>query len=169
MYDFLGYLSIVFAIFAFLTHDKVKMRFNGAISTLLFAISIFSYGGINGAFVSIISVITKALSLKYDEEKLIILKYLSFPISILFYFYFNEEGYIGLLPAISLIFIIFADIQKDIIKMKIIYYGSAISWLIYAILLNSIPAIIYDIVGLTTLTYSIYTLKKKDTKGNINN
>ena len=65
-----------------------------------------------------------------------------------------------MLPAVSLIFIIFADLQEDLIKMKFIYYGSAFSWLIYAIILGSIPAILFDIVGITALTYSIYKLKQ---------
>jgi len=67
---------------------------------------------------------------------------------------------IGILPCISLIFIAYADLQSNIIKMKTIYYGSAVSWLIYAIYINSMPAIIYDLIGITILTYSIYKCKQ---------
>lgn len=77
-------------------------------------------------------------------------------------YFINNEGMLGILPAISLIFIIFADIQKDILNMKYIYFGSAFSWLIYAIIINSIPAILYDVFGILTLIYSIYQIKKKN-------
>ena len=165
-YDVVGYISIIFSIIAFLSKSKKKMRINGAISATFFGISIYGYAGYNGVFVSLISVIIKLLSLKYKEEKLKILKIASVPVAIIFYLYINKEGLYGILPAISLIFITFADTQKDLIKMKIIYIGSAISWLIYAIIISSMPAIIYDIVGLVILAYSILEIKRDRIKEN---
>jgi hypothetical protein len=162
--DLIGYIAIVFSIISFLSKDKVKMRLNGAISTLLFGISIYFYNGVNGLFVSIVSFSIKILSLNIKEEKLKSIKIIMPFVALFFFFFFNKEGLVGILPAISLIFIAFADIQKDILKMKIIYYGSAFSWLIYGIILGSIPAIIFDIIGIITLTISIYNLKK--IKGN---
>lgn len=159
MYDIIGYVSIIFSIMAFVTKDKFQMRLQGGIATLLFGISIYSYGGINGAFVSIVSFLVKILSLKFDEDKLKFIKILSFPLSLIFFLVFNEEGVYGLLPALSLIFIVFADLQKDILKMKYIYFGSAICWLVYAIIINSVPAILFDVFGLTALTYSVYQIK----------
>lgn len=161
VYDIIGYIAIIFHLLAFLANSKNSMRLNGMISSAFFSISIFFYNGINGFFVSIISFITKLLSFFIHEDKLNILKYSS-PIIAFFFFYFiNEEGIIGILPAVSLIFIIIADLQKDIIKMKYIYYGSVFCWLLYGIFLNSIPAVLFDLFGFFTLTYSIYKLKKE--------
>lgn len=159
--DTIGYIAIIFFVLGFLSTKTNNMRINGMISTILFGISIAYYNGINGLFVSFISFCTKFISIFIKEEKIQFLKYISFPLAIIFYFIFNTEGLIGILPALSLIFIIFADIQKDIIKMKYIYYGSAISWLLYGIFLNAIPAILFDLFGIITLTYSIYKLKQK--------
>lgn len=159
IYDILGYFSIVFSIFAFLSLEKQKARLNGLISTSLFGISIYGYNGYNGLFVSIISAISKTLSFFISEEKLKFFKYSSPIIAFVFFFFFNEEGWIGIFPAISLIFIIFADLQTDILRMKQIYYGSAFSWLLYAIFLGSLPAILFDIFGIFTLTYTIYKIK----------
>lgn len=168
-YDIVGYISIIFSILAFLSEDKTKSRFYGMISTILLAFNIYFYNGFNGVFVSFISFVTKLLSLKIDEEKLNILKYSSPFIAILFFFNFNNEGILGILPAMSLIFIIFADLQKDILRMKIIYFGSAISWLIYRIVINSIPAIIFDVVGIIILFYvSIKIYKERKNKKNNN-
>lgn len=168
-YDLIGYIAIIFSFFAFATKDKFKMRLNGMFSTLFFGISIAYYNGVNGLFVSIISFITKFLSIFIKEEKLKILKYSSPFIAFLFFYFFNKEGMIGILPAISLVFIIFADLQTDILKMKYIYYGSAFSWLLYAILLGSIPAILFDIVGIITLTVTIFQIKNKNDKSNEKN
>lgn len=153
--DLCGYIAIIFSILAFLSKNTNKMRINGMISTFLFWISIAYYNGFNGLFVNIISFLTKLLSIYIKEKKLMYLKYSSPLIAFIFYYFFNTEGLIGLLPTISLIFIIFADLQSDILKMKIIYYGSAFSWLLYGIFLKSIPAILFDIFGIMTITYSI--------------
>jgi len=157
-YDFIGYISIFFLLLSFFSQGKQTMRLYGLLSAAFFGISIFGYQGYNGVFVSFISIIIKGISLKYSEEKLIFFKKLSFPIALLFYFFINNEGFYGLLPALAIIFIIYADTQKDILNMKKIYYGSAFSWLFYAIMIGSLPAIIYDVIGIIVLTYTIYKI-----------
>jgi len=162
MLDLIGYAAVIFSVISFLSMSTFKMRIYGSISVILFAISIYSYGGINGVFISIISLIYKLLLLKYNEEQLKYIHYLSFPLAIIFFYFFNEEGYIGILPAISLIFIMYADKQTSIVKMKYIYFGSAVSWLVYGVALGSIPAITYDIVGISALVYSTWKEKVKE-------
>ena len=159
-FDTIGYLAIVFSVLAFISKEKQQMRVHGGISTLLFGTSIYFYQGFNGFFVTIVSLISKILSYYIDEKKLEKVKYLSFGVSIVFYLFFNTEGYSGIFPSLSLVFIVFADMQSDIMKMKYWYYGSAFSWLIYGIILNSLPAIIFDVIGILALTYSIYKIKK---------
>jgi hypothetical protein len=141
-YDNIGYLAIFFSVSAFLSLSKQKMRIYGGISTVLFGVSIFFYHGFNGLFVTIVSLASKLLSFYVSEDRLLKVKYSSFFLALTFYLFFNQEGYCGILPSISLVFIIFADMQKDILKMKYFYYGSAFSWLIYGVLLSSLPAIL---------------------------
>lgn len=136
------------------------MKIYGAISTFLFGTSIYFYNGINGVIVSIISFFTKILSFYIKEKYIKYIKYFSFIIPLLYFFIFTKNNY-EILPAISLVFIILADFQNEILKMKYYYYGSNISWLIYSILLNSLPGILYDIFGFIILTYSIYKIKIK--------
>lgn len=161
IYDILGYLSVFFSLLAFLSENKQKIRLYGIFSIILFGISIYGYQGYNGAFVAAVSFISKVLAYFIKEEKLSFLKYIAPVLSVIFFIIFNKEGFIGILPAVSLIFIIYGDIQKDVLKMKIIYYGSVFSWLFYAICLNSITAIIYDILGFLILSYSILKIKKQ--------
>lgn len=158
--DIIGYIAIVLSVIGFASKDTINMRIYGMFSTLLFGISIYFYNGVNGLFVSVISFFTKWLSFYFPEKYLMILKFLSPIIALIYFLYFNKEGLIGLLPSLSLIFIIVADLQKNIVNMKIIYYGSIVCWLWYGIVLDSIPAILFDVFGFIFLTYGIIKLKK---------
>jgi len=165
--DLLGYIAIVFSVAAFLDTNINRMRIFGMISTFLFGISIYFYKGLNGLFVSFISFFTKLLGFYINENQTRIITYLSPIPAFILYFYFNEKGWVGALPALSLIFIIIADMQKDIVKMKMVYYGSATCWLTYGFMLGSLPAIIFDIFGIISITLGIYiTLKKRKRKRN---
>jgi hypothetical protein len=138
------------------------MRLFGGVSTLFFGANIFFYNGINGLFVCLISFISKLLTYFVKNRKIInIIKYSLPLLAFLFYFNFNNEGtFVALLPTISLVFIVLADTQKDILKMKLWYYGSAFCWLFYGIAINSIPAILFDVVGIIILTYSVFEIIK---------
>lgn len=160
-FDFFGYVAIIFSVISFLARTTFKMRVFGLFSSSFFAFSIYGYGGLNGAFVSLISFLIKALSLKFNEDSLKPIIFSSPIISLIFYFFFNEEGLIGILPATSLIFIITATLQKDILKMKYIYFGSAACWFVYAIIAGSIPAILFDVFNVVALSYSIYKIKQQ--------
>jgi len=162
-YDIIGHLATAFSFFSFLSVSTNRMRSLGMISAILFGLSIYSYGGINGVFVTLISVIVKIISIQTSHSKVLLsVRVIGFFMSILFYLSMSEGGIAGALPAASLIFIIMADTQSDIKKMKMWYYGSASCWLAYAISINSVPAIIYDVVGILTLTYSLLAIAKKE-------
>ena len=156
--ELIGYVAVVFSTSAFLTHSKKKMRVLGSISLLLFMVSVFLNGGINAAFVSLLSLIIRVLSIFISEEKLKIFKYLA-PIlalvSLPFLLSTSSEGWISALPAIALIVVIFADLQKDILAMKKIYTINLFIWLVYAIGLGSLSAFLYEFLGLLALLYAI--------------
>lgn len=159
--DLFGYASIVFTLFAFYSIKRKNMLWLGLISTLLFGISIYFYGGINGFFVSIFSVFLKIAGLYGNEKIAKKMKIISILIAFGFFAVFSNEGLVGILPAASLIFISMADMQRDIIKMKYIYFGSVFCWLTYGIVLGSLPAILFDIVGAIALISGIGKSKKE--------
>lgn len=72
---------------------------------------------------------------------------------------FNQEGWYGLLLATSMIFIVLADLQPCVMRMKYYYYGSAFCWLGYGIAIGSMAAILYDVIGIMALSYSLYKIK----------
>ena len=146
--------------FDFITQSRTKMLVFWIIPTLLFGISIFWYWGIDGLTVSLISILVKLCSLFFWKEQLKYLKYSTFPLS-LFLFFLLPEGIEGLIPSLSTIFIILADSQTDLIKMKQLYYWSNLLWLSYWIILFSPSAILFDVIWFFSITYWIYKLKKK--------
>ena len=154
IYDFLGYVSVILSMFAFLEKkDATKMLFWGMASAMFFSISLIGYGGFNGVVVAAFSIVIKGAVLYYKKAPVIYLKVISLLMSILYFVYFNNEGLFGIIPASTIIIVAFADTQDSLVKMKIWYIPSALLWLVYAIHLESPSAVIYDIVGLMALGY----------------
>lgn len=160
-FDLIGYMAVAFHVAAFLTKNRTRMLSLGISSTLLFGASLFIYDGLNGLFVAFLSVFAKSFALQGKAFYSKVLMWFSPLFAVVFYFVFNYESLAGLLPAASLMFILIADGQKDLLAMKQWYIGSALCWLTYGVVLGSLPAILYDVFGLSSLLYVIYALKKE--------
>jgi len=161
-YDFIGYLAMVLLLISFLSDDAQKARLIGIFSAIFYGINIYYYGGFNGVFVIIVSILSKTLSFYIEKDELKYFNYISPFLALLYFYLFNEEGLIGVIPALSLVFIILADMQKQIIRMKQYYYIVVSLWLVYGIFLGSIPIILSEFLGLLTLFYSVYKIKNKN-------
>jgi hypothetical protein len=159
--EILGYIAVFFSVFAFSASDKIKMRSYGSVSLFFFMISVFLNGGLNGALVSLLSLIVRVLSIFVKEDKLQFLKYLSPFFALAFYLYIKEDGFQNILPLIALVVVIVADLQENIIKMKTLYVLNVSIWLVYAIYLSSYSAILYESLGIFVLLLSLYKLKGK--------
>ncbi len=158
-YDIIWYISVWFAIAGFLTKSRNRMLIYGIISTLLLWICVYFYWWYNWLSVSIISVVVKLLSLFVNKKYLKYIKY-STPFVALWLFFILPEWIEWIIPALSMFFIIVADSQKDVLKMKYWYYGSNLLWLSYGIILFSIPAILFDTFWFLSLTYGVYKIRK---------
>jgi len=158
LFDIIWYLAVVFSILAFITNSRKRMLIYWILSTFLFGISIFNYGWYDWLSISLISIIIKLLSLYVKDRYLIYIRLLLLFVAIVLFF-FLPEWIEGILPVMSLFFIIMADTQKDVLYMKYWYYGSNLLWLSYGIILFSIPAILFDVLGFMSITYWIYKIK----------
>ena len=166
-FDIIWYLAIIFSILWFISKDRKNMLIFWIISTLLFWISIYLwYGWINWLICSLISIIVKLFSLMINNKYL---KYLtiSAPLIWLLIFFISPEWLEWIIPSLSMFFIVIADSQKDVLKMKYWYYWSNLLWLSYGIILWSISAILFDVFWFFALTYGIYNILQKR-KNNIN-
>lgn len=161
--NLVGWLSVALHIVAFAANTPRKMLGYNLASTSLLGASMIPFGGYAGAAMCVFSIISKTAGIsgkiQINEAAKALL---AITVGIAYLTLFSEEGIIGMFPSISLIFIVMADLQTDIIKMKMWYYGSAFCWLAYAISLMSIPAIAYDIIGILILTTAILKLKKEE-------
>jgi hypothetical protein len=165
-FEFLGYLSLVFHFYGFYTHNRQKMLISGFISALLLGFTYLNHFALMGLSLTILSLLSKSLNLFLKREILEIyekyLHYFIFILSFIFLILFIPiEGYRAILPIFGLIFVLISDNQKDILYMKYFYIGSALSWLSYAYLIHSIPAILYDVIGIIILIYTIHKIKNK--------
>ena len=167
IYEIIGYIGVIFSIISFSSHKTKNIRAYGILAITFFMISVYGNGGMNGAFVSLVSLVVKILAYFVEETKLRSLKIITPFIAVFFYLVINEEGIIGILPAIALVITAFADLQREPIRMKEIYVLALIPWLIYAINLESTSAILYEALGIVILLYTIYVLKNKKTKKGI--
>ena len=161
LFEALGYFAILLGVISFTQENREKMLIFNIFSTLFYGINILYYNGYTGAILSFISIIIMIISFKY-KHKLNYKFHLISPILAIIVFLIIDEGIVGLLPAIGTFFSTLANLQKNILYMKYIFYGSATSWLIYGIYLGSVPAILLDVAGIIALTYGIYKIKKKN-------
>ena len=157
--ELIGFLAVLLHVVAFVTTDRKTMLTFGMMSTGFFGVGLINYEGINGMLVTFASLFAKSLNLLGYEEGSRILVRFSPIIAIGFFLISDTERWYGLLPAASLFFIIIADSQDNVVRMKQWYLGSAICWLIYGVVLASPPAIMYDLVGLGALAYGIRQAK----------
>lgn len=155
-----GYSAVALHIAQFLSVSQRHMLWFGLGSTGLLGIHFWFSGTHNGVLACVISIAVKLIALSNHEFLSKILLRIS-PLISAGYFWFFGEGLYDALPALALLFIMVADLQNDIVKMKTWYYGSALSWLTYGICIGSLPSISYDLLGLLFLTIGIFRVKRQ--------
>lgn len=159
----LGYLSVAFHIAQFLAQDTRRMLIFGLFSTIFLGVHFLIGGTLLGFYAVILSLIVKITAL-LDYTKLSRVILILTPVMSFGYYLFLADSEETFLPALAMVFIAIADFQKNIIRMKFWYYGSALSWLSYGLYISSIPAILYDILGIVFLTAGIIIASKKQKK-----
>jgi len=157
--DFIGYISVLFHLVSFKAKDRKNILILGAIATILYTINIYGNGAHFGTLViSIISIlffiISYYSSLKHRTQIAKIVPVIAFGV-----FIFTGMDLMSFLAAVGTLFANYAKLEEDVLQIKIIYLFSASSWLIIGILLNSIPAILFDAVGIAVLLTEIYKIK----------
>jgi uncharacterized MnhB-related membrane protein len=169
MLETIGYIACLTQLFVFIQKNERNFLIGNAIATLLYGLSVESFGGSTGAIISFWGVIVSISSIFLSDKHKRIIKYSVLLVAIITaLFYFKEEQFRVIIPIIGVVFASFAVMQPNILKIKQVMVLSACTWLLYGILLQSPQAILFDIIGLTVLLYSIVRLKK-DIKYNIEN
>jgi len=161
LYEIAGYLALVFGLLSFSSRDATKIRIHGFVASALFAVNFYYHDGLNGAFVSAISAVSKILSLTLTTRQLTIVKVMSPFLALLFFMKFNTNGLAGLLPALILVIVVFTDARQDLLEMKILHAVMIGIWTIYSIVIWSVPAMLFDIACLGMLLYGILSIRRE--------
>lgn len=152
-------IASIFMIYSGVLEEKKKILYVQTIQIILLVISNFVLGGIVGGIVNILCVIRNILSYndKLGLKEKVILSILSVGISL----YFNDKGFLGLLPMFSTTLYIWLMNTKDVIKFKWLIIFTNFTWFIYDILILSIVTVIFDFVCIVTNLGSIIDIVRK--------
>ena len=140
-----------------LLNEKKKILLVQSIQLMFFVFSNLVLKGFSGAIVNFISLIRNILGYKdklHLKEKIII-TVLSISLGI----YFNNLGFVGLLPIISTVVYIWCMTVKDVSKFKMLLIFTMIMWFIYDFSIKSYTSSVFDFV--TALANIITLIKLK--------
>lgn len=155
-------IAAMFMIYAGVLKEKKKILYVQTIQIILLVMSNFVLGGIVGGIVNILCVVRNILA--YNEKlglkEKVILSVLSVGISL----YFNDRGFLGLLPMFSTTLYIWLMNVKDVVKFKWLIVFTNFTWFIYDVLILSIVTVFFDAICISTNIGSIIDIVRKRKK-----
>lgn len=117
-------------------------------------------GGITGAIINALSCLRNILC--YKEKLNNTTKIILIAFAIVFSFYFNNIGLIGILPTISLITYILFMTTKDVKKFKWLIIFTMLLWLVYDMYIKSYTSAIFDFMCIIVNFISIIQISFKE-------
>lgn len=150
--------SILMVISGSLKNSK-KIIYVQTIQILAFTISTLILGGYTGAIINLISIVRNILC--YKDKLTKNMKILLIVPSIILSLLFNNLGFIGLFPLISLIVYTCFMSTKNTIRLKSIILFTVILWFAYDIFIRSYTSAIFDFFTIIASLITIYQLSHK--------
>ena len=143
--------------------QKTKILIVQIVQLLLQASSMLLLGGVTGAVSNVLSCYRNYLC--YKEKLNTAWKAVLIAATIAMTLLLNEQGFLGIIPAIvCTVFIIFMDV-KDPIKFKLLVTLSFVPWMFYHFILKSYVGAIFDVATIITngITLCSMIREKKST------
>ena len=141
-------------------NNRKKIIYIQTVQILAFTLSNLILGGFTGAIVNLISLVRNVLCYKdklTNDKKLMLII-----LSIIFSLWFNNLGFLGLLPLISsVVYTCFMDV-KSTIKLKSLIIFTMVLWLIYDTFIRSYTSAIFDFFSIIANIVTIYQLYHKN-------
>lgn len=150
-------IASILMVYVGIIKSRRKILYVQSIQIGLFVLSNLVLGGISGAIINAISFIRNTLCYHNKlglKEKIIITI-----VSIVLTIYFNNLGFIGYLPLISMIVYLWLMTIKDVKKFKLLIIFTMILWSIYDLTIKSYTAATFDILSIISGAISIIRLK----------
>lgn len=128
--------------------QKTKILIVQIVQLLMQASSMLLLGGVTGAVSNVLSCYRNYLC--YKEKLNTVWKGILIAATIAMTILLNEQGFLGIIPAIvCTVFIIFMDV-KDPIKFKLLVTLSFVPWMFYHFILKSYVGAIFDVATIIT-------------------
>lgn len=142
---------------------KTKILIAQTIQLLMQAISMLLLGGVTGAINNILSCLRNYLC--YKEKLSALWKVILIAASIGMTILINDQGFLGIIPAIvCTLYIIFMNV-KDPIKFKLLVTLSFAPWMFYHFILKSYVGAIFDVATIITNGITLFKMiKEKKTR-----
>ena len=143
---------------------KAKILVVQIIQLLMQAVSMLLSGGVTGAVSNVLSCYRNYLC--YKERLNSFWKAVLIAASIVMTIFLNDQGLLGIIPAVvCTVYIIFMDV-KDPVKFKILVTLSFVPWIFYHFALKLYVAAVFDAATVVTNAITLYAMlrKKKATK-----
>ena len=138
--------------------QKTKILIAQIIQLLMQAASMLLLGGITGAINNVLSCFRNYLC--YKDRLSIFWKSALIAASVGMTILFNEQGLLGIVPAVvCTVFIIFMDV-KDPIKFKLLVTLTFVPWMFYHFILKSYVGAIFDVATIIVNTITLVSMLK---------
>ena len=142
---------------------KSKILVVQTIQLLMQAVSMLLLGGVTGAVSNVLSCYRNYLC--YKDKLSGFWKFLLIAASIVMTILLNEQGLLGILPAVvCTIYILLMD-MKDPVKFKLLVTLSFVPWMVYHFVLGSYVGAIFDAATVITNAVTLYSMIKEQKSG----
>ncbi len=144
--------------------QKKKILVVQNIQLLMQAASMLLLGGVTGAVSNVLSCYRNYLC--YKEKLSTFWKGILIAATVGMTVLLNEQGLLGVLPAVvCTVFIIFMDV-KDPVKFKFLVTVTFVPWMFYHFILKSYVGAFFDVATIITNAMTLYSMiKEKNTAG----
>ena len=139
--------------------EKTKILVVQIVQLLMQAGSMLLLGGVTGAVSNVLSCYRNYLC--YKEKLTTFWKAVLIALSVLMTVLLNEQGLLGILPAVvCTVYILFMDL-KDPVKFKLLVTLSFVPWMIYHFVLKSYVGAIFDAATIITNAVTLCVMIKE--------
>lgn len=139
--------------------EKTKILIVQTVQLLMQGISMLLLGGVTGAINNVLSCLRNYLC--YKDKLNLIWKIIIVVISAALTLIFNEQGLLGVLPAVVCTVYIFLMDIKDPIGFKWLTTLSFLPWMFYHFMLGSYVGAAFDAATIITNAITLFTMIRK--------
>lgn len=154
----LGFVAMLLAFFIFAFRDRRKILVSKLIADALWAVHYFLLGAYSGATVNTVNMFREGVFYQKGKKKWAGSAF--FPIFFicanLFFTFISWQGPISLLPMLGASCLCICLWNSNTTRLRFLALPGQILWLVYAILVASVPSIIFDVISVLSLLWAIF-------------